>query len=361
MDLEQVIDWIGNDQLLQAPHDDWDGTCFEAALPLGEAGPHDLTMLDSADRLPDVVSIGLITPFPIGKDCDSASGPAGQLAAFVVRDPHESLRRVIHQLRPPIPPRQCNATVGVAPSAQIHPSASIHPTAQIGEGVRVDANTVVMAGAVVMPHCRIGSDALISPGVTIYAYSEIGNRVRILAGSVIGADGFGYHAGENGHELIPQLGYVVIEDDVDVGAAVTIDRATYGTTRIGCGTKIDNQVMIAHNCQIGKRNLICSQVGIAGSCRTGDGVILAGQVGLKDHITLGDNAIVGAQAGVMDNLDGNEVYLGSPATKQRDQMQIMAVERRLPEMRRELKSLRKQVASLASSSNMDVKRGRNAA
>jgi UDP-3-O-[3-hydroxymyristoyl] glucosamine N-acyltransferase len=158
---------------------------------------------------------------------------------------------------------------------------------------------------------------------------------------VIGANGFGYRLESGRHVPTAQLGYVHIESDVEIGAGVTIDRGTYGATRIGEGTKIDNQVMIGHNCRIGKHNLLCSQVGIAGSCRTGDYVVLAGQVGLKDHIALGDHTIVGAQAGVMEDCHGGEVYLGSPATTQREQMQIMAVERRLPEMRREVKKLRR--------------------
>jgi UDP-3-O-[3-hydroxymyristoyl] glucosamine N-acyltransferase len=204
-----------------------------------------------------------------------------------------------------------------------------------------------MPGVVIFPQAEIGDDCMIHANVTLYEYSRIADRVTIHAGTVIGACGFGYRQVAGRHVPTAQLGYVSIESDVEIGACVTIDRGTYGATRIGQGTKIDNQVMIAHNCKIGRHNLLCSQVGIAGSCRTGDYVILAGQVGLKDHITLGDHSIVGAQAGVMDNCAGNEVYLGSPATPQREQMQIMAVERRLPEMRRELKQLRREVDRLS--------------
>jgi UDP-3-O-[3-hydroxymyristoyl] glucosamine N-acyltransferase len=203
-----------------------------------------------------------------------------------------------------------------------------------------------MPGVVVMPNCRIGEDCVVHAGVTLYEYTRIDERVVIHAGTVIGANGFGYRLESGRHIPTAQLGYVHIESDVEIGAAVTIDRGTFGATRIGEGTKIDNQVMIGHNCQIGKHNLLCSQVGIAGSCRTGDYVVLAGQVGLKDHITLGDHTIVGAQAGVMEDCQGGEVYLGSPATTQRNQMQIMAVERRLPEMRREVKQLRRELAEV---------------
>jgi len=197
-----------------------------------------------------------------------------------------------------------------------------------------------------MPRCVIGSDCVLHSGVTLYEYTQIDDRVVIHAGTVLGAHGFGYRQHQGRHLPTAQLGYVHIESDVEIGAGATIDRGTYGATRIGEGTKIDNQVMIGHNCQIGRHNLLCSQVGIAGSCRTGDYVVLAGQVGLKDHIRLGDQTIVGAQAGVMDDCEGNQVLLGSPATNQRDQMQIMAVERRLPEMRRELKQLHRELESL---------------
>lgn len=135
------------------------------------------------------------------------------------------------------------------------------------------------------------------------------------------------------------MGYVAIESDVEIGACVTIDRGTYGATRIGQGTKIDNHVMIAHNCQIGKHNLICSQVGIAGSSVTGDYCVLAGQVGLADHVQLGDKVTVGAQAGVMNDLASNGTYLGSPAMPLREQMQVFAVLRKLPEMYKSLRRL----------------------
>jgi UDP-3-O-[3-hydroxymyristoyl] glucosamine N-acyltransferase len=203
-----------------------------------------------------------------------------------------------------------------------------------------------MPGVVILPQAEIGDDCIVHANVTIYEYTKIADRVVIHAGTVIGANGFGYRQEGGRHIPTAQLGFVAIDSDVEIGAGVTIDRGTYGATRIGEGTKIDNQVMIAHNCQIGRHNLLCSQVGIAGSCRTGDYVILAGQVGLKDHITLGDHAVVGAQAGVMDDCAGHQVYLGSPATTQREQMQIMAVERRLPEMRREVKQLRRDVDQL---------------
>lgn len=310
----------------------------QGANPPGEAGAGEITMLSDsrqAATIRESDALAVIT---------SEQLDFGEKAQIIVDDAHRAFAAVVSHFRPPID--QALTAPGVDPTADIDPTASIHPTAVIGAEVKIGARTRIMPGVVILPRCEIGNDCVIHANVTLYEYTEIADRVVIHAGSVIGANGFGYRK-ENGRHLPnAQLGFVAIESDVDIGASVTIDRGSYGATRIGAGTKIDNQVMIAHNCQIGRHNLLCSQVGIAGSCRTGDYVILAGQVGLKDHITLGDHAIVGAQAGVMDDCPGNEVYLGSPATTQREQMQIMAVERRLPEMRRELKNLRRDLQQL---------------
>ena len=308
------------------------------ANPPDQSTEHEITLLVQPNHLADVSSIdavAIISPCLI----ESTSRPQ-----IIVADPHAAFAAIVTFFRPPIP--VALPGVGVDSSARIANSAKVHPTATVCAGVSIGERTLVMPGVVIMPGCTLGADCIIYPGVTLYEHSTVGDRVILHAGTTIGAHGFGYRQ-ENGRHLpSAQLGYVHIESDVEIGAGVTIDRGSYGATRIGEGTKIDNQVMIAHNCQIGRHNLICSQVGIAGSCRTGDYVILAGQVGLKDHITLGDHTIVGAKAGVMDDCQGNQVYLGSPAMPQREQMQIFAIERKLPEMRRELKTLKKQISAL---------------
>ena len=316
-----------------------DGTIIcVGANPPTVAVEGEITMTDgkgNAESIATTKACAVVTPEFID-DCP--------IAQIVVESPHGAFSQIVAQFRPPV--TRSLPGVGVDSTARIATTAKIHPTATICSGAVVGERTIIMPGVVVMPNTKIGNDCTIHSHVTLYEYTEIGDRVTIHAGSVIGANGFGYRQESGEHIPTAQLGYVCIEPDVEVGAAVTVDRGTYGATRIGKGTKIDNQVQIAHNCQIGKHNLICSQVGIAGSCRTGDYVILAGQVGLKDHISLGDKAIVGAQAGVMDDCPGDEVYLGSPATPQRDQMQIMAIQRRLPEMRKELRALRRDVDRL---------------
>ncbi len=316
--------------------------CLDA-LPLCDAIEGCITMVDESsrcDRLRHTGAVAVVTTEPL-HDVSCAQ--------IVCDDVHAVFTAIVARFRYPATEFRYSA---IDASALIDPTASIGPGTRIDAGVTVGANVVIgrdshlMAGVVVMEHSAIGDHCRIYPRVVIYEHTKIDNHVNIHAGCVIGAHGFGYRQAAGKHVPTAQLGFVHIESDVDLGANVTIDRGTYGATRIGEGTKIDNLVQIAHNCHIGKHNLICSQVGIAGSCKTGDYVILAGQVGLADHVVLGDYTIVGAQAGVMENLAGHQTYLGSPATQHRDQMQILAVQRKLPDMRREIRSLRRDLEQL---------------
>jgi UDP-3-O-[3-hydroxymyristoyl] glucosamine N-acyltransferase len=244
---------------------------------------------------------------------------------------------------------------GIHPSAIIHPSASVDRDAFIDAGVGIDVDCVVGAGChlhrgvTLMPGCKIGRDCQLFPGVVLYPGSILGDRVVLHANTVIGAHGFGYKFVDGKHQQTPQLGWVEIESDVEVGANTTIDRGTYGATRIGAGTKIDNLVQIAHNCSIGKHNLICSQVGIAGSSSTGDYVVLAGQVGVKDHIHIGDRTQIGAQSGVAADIDPDLTVLGSPAAPIYQQAQVYAALSKLPEMRKVIRRLENQMAKINAS------------
>lgn len=318
------------------------------ASPPAEATETEITMLDDpqhASRVAESAAAALVTTETIA---------SLRQAQIIVADPHAAFAKIVAHFRPPVTADHSDYDTLGAPV--IDSSARIDLRALVGGGASIGANTHLMPGAIVMPLCRVGTDCVIHPGVVLYPYTEIGDRVTIHAGSVLGANGFGYRQEHGRHVPTAQLGYVAVEDDVEIGAGVTIDRGTYGATRIGAGTKIDNQVQIGHNCSIGRHNLLCGQVGIAGSCTTGDYVIMAGQVGLADHLNIGDQAILGAQAGIMEDLPGDQVYLGSPATTQRDQMQIMAVQRRLPEMRRELKRLRREVTDLQDNDPVSARR-----
>ena len=220
----------------------------------------------------------------------------------------------------------------VAASAQIDPTAHIGPHCTVGERVRIGANAVLESGNFVGDHSIIGDDSRLFPNVVLYARTELGQRVRIHAGTVIGSDGYGYVLDEGSHRKVPQIGQVIIGDDVEIGANVTVDRGALGATRIGRGTKIDNLVQIAHNVVIGEHCLLISQVGIAGSSKLGNYVILAGQSGLAGHLKIGNQVTVGAQSGVMTDIPDGEKWLGAPAQPDRQAKRMMLAMMQLPDL-----------------------------
>ena len=179
--------------------------------------------------------------------------------------------------------------------------------------------------------------------VVLYDDCVLGDRVVVHACAVIGADGFGYRAQKGQHIKVPQLGWVEIEEDVEIGACSTIDRGTFGPTRIGAGTKIDNLVMIGHNCQIGRHNVLCGQVGIAGSCTTGDHVVMAGQVGVADHVTVGPRVVIGAKSGVPSDIAADSHVLGYPPLPIHEQRRVFVSLRKLPELRDEMRRVKKHI------------------
>lgn len=220
----------------------------------------------------------------------------------------------------------------VAKSAKVDASAHIGPHCVVGERVTIGANCVLQSGNNVGNDSTLGDETNLFPNVTVYPRTQIGQRVRIHAGSVIGSDGFGYVLDAGVHRKVPQVGNVVIGDDVEIGANVSIDRGALGSTKIGRGTKIDNLVQIAHNVVIGENCIVIAQVGIAGSTKLGNYVILAGQVGLAGHLKIGDKATIAAQSGVMDNIPPGTTWFGSPAQPDREfKRQIIAL-RHLPDL-----------------------------
>jgi UDP-3-O-[3-hydroxymyristoyl] glucosamine N-acyltransferase len=267
-----------------------------------------------------------------------------------VTDVHASFAKIVEHFRPHCQHLRSgiSVTAHVGKTAQVGHNVVIHPGAYVGEDVIVGAGTVIHPGVRVLDGCRIGENVTLYPNVVLYENTVIGKNVVIHAGAVIGAHGFGYHTIHGRHERGAQLGNVEIGDDVDIGANTTIDRGTYGPTSIGAGTKIDNLVMIAHNCRIGRHNLICSQVGIAGSCTTEDYVVLAGQVGLRDHVHIGAGVMLGAKAGVMHDITKPGAWLGSPAKPEREQMVEFVAVSKLPALRKEFIALRKQVVELTA-------------
>lgn len=242
--------------------------------------------------------------------------------------------------------------VGVHPSAQVGGGTAlgrdvaIGPNVVIGARCRVGDGTTILPGAVLGDDVRVGRDCLIYPHVVIREETEIADRVILHAGAVIADDGFGFLTRDGRHAKVPQIGHVVIEDDVEIGANSCVDRATTGVTRIGRGTRIDNLVQVAHNVEIGADAILCAQVGIAGSTVVGDRVTLAGQVGVVGHIKIGEGTLVGAQGGVTKSLEPGSQVSGYPATPHALARRMYAALRHLPDLVRDVRRLTQRVDAL---------------
>jgi len=243
---------------------------------------------------------------------------------------------------------------GIHPSAVVSKSASIDPTVYIGPFCTVEDNVVLKRGVILKGNNFIGEgsiideDTIIYPNVTLYPKVKIGKRVRIHSGTVIGSDGFGYAFDGTKYIKILQIGDVVIEDDVELGANVTVDRGALGSTRIKKGTKVDNLVQIAHNVEIGENCILVAQVGIAGSSRLGNYVMLAGQVGIAGHLTIGDGAILTAKSGLMHNVPSGEKWMGIPAQPDRQMKRIFICMQQLPDLLHKVAELEEKIKKLES-------------
>ncbi|MDB6032864.1 MAG: lpxD [Verrucomicrobiales bacterium] len=231
----------------------------------------------------------------------------------------------------------------VASSAQVDPSAHIGPHCVVGERVRIGARSVLQAGNHIDTDAQIGEDVRLFPNVIIYSRTQIGNRVRIHAGTVIGPDGFGYVFEKGAHMKVPQIGNVIIQDDVEIGANSAIDRGALGSTIIGKGTKMDNLVHIGHNVIIGEHCVVVAQVGIAGSSRLGNYVTLAGQIGIGGHLKIGNKVTIGAQSGVMHDIPDGETWLGTPARPDMQMKRSYIGLLRLPDLLRKVRELEKRL------------------
>ncbi|MGH9434368.1 MAG: UDP-3-O-(3-hydroxymyristoyl)glucosamine N-acyltransferase [Terriglobia bacterium] len=269
---------------------------------------------------------------------DSASLP--QRTTIEVRQPKLAFIQAAGALQP-----------AVLPLSGVHPSAVISPTAAIGEGVyagphvviedgaQAGDGTILMAGVCLGRGARVGAGCVLHPGVVLYPGARVGNRVILHAGVVIGADGFGYVRAESGYVKFPQIGAVVIEDDVEIGPNTTVDRGSLGTTIVGAGTKIDNLVQVAHNVHIGRHCAIAAQTGISGSVEIGDDVLIGGQVGIGDHARIEKRATVGSGAGILTGKVIREgcIVWGTPARPLAEIKKLYATFARLPELARQVK------------------------
>ncbi|MBQ6472224.1 MAG: UDP-3-O-(3-hydroxymyristoyl)glucosamine N-acyltransferase [Victivallales bacterium] len=273
--------------------------------------------------------------------------PAGR-AWVVCENPSQAFTKVVQVFTPP--PVQyapgVDARAAVDPTAEIDPTASIGACAVIGKGAKVGARSVVGPGCFIGESTTLGEDCLLYANVTVRERCILGNRVILHPGVVIGADGFGYDSGPQGHTKVPQVGIVQLDDDVEIGANSCVDRARFGRTWIQQGTKIDNLVQVGHNCQIGPGCLLVGQCGISGSCVLGKGVIFAGQAGSVGHLQIADGTILMAQSGLTKDTKPGAVMMGMPAQDRREWAREQMYLNRVGDLIKEVKSLTAKVAAL---------------
>ena len=308
-----------------------------------EARPGDVTFVGS----PKYLSALKTTRAAVILVAGEVAGEAGQ-TLIRVDNPGKAFEKLVAHIVPP--------PIRTAPG--IHPTAVIAGNARLGTDVAIQPHVVIEDGVVVGDRCVIGAgsylghesilgdDCRLYPRVTLRERTVLGQRVIIHGGVVVGADGFGFEFTEGRHKKIPQLGNVEIGDDVEIGANTAIDRARFGTTRIGKGTKIDNLVQIGHNCVIGEHCIICGLVGMAGSTIIGNYVTIAGQVGLAGHLTIGDKSIIMAQAGVTKDVAPGSFMLGAPAVPHTEFKRSTAAFHRLPDFAVKLRELEQQLAEM---------------
>jgi UDP-3-O-[3-hydroxymyristoyl] glucosamine N-acyltransferase len=268
---------------------------------------------------------------------------------FVSNNPYYDFSRIVQLFAHPQGCLQGQSQLAfIHPQSHVSPEATVYPFAFIGPNVSIGKGTTVFSNVYIGEECSIGSDCVISSNCSLMAGSSLGDRVILHSGVVIGSDGFGFASSEETMHKVPQIGKVIIEDDVEIGANSTVDRAALGETRIGQGTKIDNLVQIGHNVQVGKGSIIVAQVGIAGSSSLGEKVVLAGQVGVAGHLHIGDGCRVGAQSGINKSIPARTDVSGSPAMPHRQYLRCAAVHQKLPDIYQRMKTLEAEMASLRS-------------
>ena len=330
-------------EALQARLDGDPTRVVTGVAPLESAGPDQISFLTDL-RYRDAALASRAGAFVVPPDVADLPGP--MLRCPAPQQAVIDLLRLFH----PAPPRAAgvHGSAVVAADARVDPTAAVGPLcvieagAAIGPGVQLHALVHVGAGV------EIGEATVVYPQVSLREGVRIGRRVVIHAGAVLGADGFGFAFDGSAHRKIPQVGGVLIEDDVEIGANTTIDRATFGDTIVRRGTKIDNLVQIGHNVEVGEHSLLVAQVGVSGSTRLGRGVVLGGQVGVADHVTLGDGVMAGAQSGIPADVEAGVRVFGTPARPLVQAKRIIVAESRLPELLQRVRALEQRLERLAA-------------
>jgi UDP-3-O-[3-hydroxymyristoyl] glucosamine N-acyltransferase len=319
-----------------------DETCRVNGLaPLEAAGADKITFLANPKYAAKVADTGA------GAVLMAPGGESYGRNVIEVANPYLAFARLLTLFYvQPHPPRGILPEACIGVGVSLGEDISVYPGAIVGDNVTLGDRCVVHPGAVIYKGVTIGDDTTIHANAVVRERCRIGSRCVIQPGAVIGSDGFGYAPDGSSYYPIPQIGIVVLEDDVEIGANTCIDRAALEVTLVRRGTKLDNLVQVAHNCQIGEDCMIVSQVGISGSTRIGNHVTLAGQVGVAGHLSIGDNVIVGAQSGVPGSLPANAGYSGTPVLPHKEWLKSMAVVANLPALKKTVSALEKRIAGL---------------
>lgn len=309
--------------------------------PIDQAGAGEITFIANPKylaQLPGCCASAVIVAPGV-----ESPGPALLRCA----NPYLAFAKVLEYLQaPPRPQTGIMAGALVADSAELAADVSVYPGAVIGERVRIGAGSVVYPGVVVYADAVIGQDCLLHAQAVVRESCQLGDRVILQPGAVIGSDGFGFAPDGAAYYKIPQLGIVVLEDDVEIGAGSCVDRAVMGETRIQRGTKLDNLVQVGHNVEIGADSILVSQVGIAGSTRIGSHCTFGGQVGIAGHLQIGDNVTIGGRGGATGNVDANQTLSGLPLMPHKEWLKATMTWPKLPAMRKEMQQLKKRLAQL---------------
>jgi UDP-3-O-[3-hydroxymyristoyl] glucosamine N-acyltransferase len=314
---------------------------IEGIAAIDQATPREITFISKGKyaRLAPQSQAGAFIVSPENADLDRPR--------IIVSNPYLAYAQVATAFAPPRrrwPGVSNQACLGR--DVELGQEVSIAPLVFVGDRVRLGDRVTLMPGCVLGDDVQVGPDSVLYPNVTVLERCQLGARVIIHSGTVIGADGFGFVPGKDGHFKIPQLGVVVVEDDVEIGANCTIDRAALGETRIGRGTKIDNLVQVAHNVVIGENSILVAQVGISGSVKIGKGVAIGGQAGLVGHIEVGDGVQITAQAGVTNSVKAGQIVGGTPALPYREAIRVHTVLAKLPEIYQRLKQAEQKIKEL---------------
>jgi UDP-3-O-[3-hydroxymyristoyl] glucosamine N-acyltransferase len=333
--LKELAEWVGGTVV----GDDEVEISGVAAIEVAQAG--EITFIASPKYLPKLGETNASAVI-VSKEITPSPKPL-----LCVNNPYLAFAKILTLFsQKPYQPKGIDPNAWISPTARLGQEITIYPFVSIGDRCWIGDRVTIYPGVYVGEDSSIGEESVLYPNVSIYPGTVIGKRVILHSGVVVGADGFGYVKEGKKNVKIPQIGKVEIEDDVEIGANTTIDRATLGKTIIRRGVKIDNLVQVAHNVVIGEDSIIVAQVGIAGSTKIGSNATLAGQVGVADHIEIGDNVMVGAQSGVGHDLAANQRYSGSPAFPHREWLRASTAFPKLPEMRKALMAIEERLRKI---------------